>query len=287
MIQINQIAGVIVLYYPDLTVLENITATAHQVDRLYIIDNSEKINHDLIRRLSAFHNLIYISNKKNLGISTALNIIARKAFDSGYRYLLTLDQDSTPEPDMVNTMITSEPALKFHDVGLLSPFHKTGITPVPPRGKAFEEVLVAWTSGSIVNLNVFQKAGPFDENLFIDYVDYDYCLSLALAGYKTYKIYAATLDHEIGNNVAYHRFLCFKLITSNHSAIRKYYITRNRLYLFKKYKFQFPLFFLSVFKAMVGECMGILLFENDKSQKFKMIIRGFRDFTLNRLGELK
>src|SRR5690606_27148133 len=44
------------------------------------------------------------------------------------------------------------------------------------------------TSGSLVNLAVFQKLGGFDENLFIDEVDFEYCLRAKVNGYKTIRL---------------------------------------------------------------------------------------------------
>jgi len=86
------------------------------------------------------------------------------------------------------------------------------------------------TSGSLLDLNVFKEIGEFDENLFIDYVDTDYCIRLRKSGYKLIQFARPIMMHSLGitkDTLGYSFY--------EHSPIRNYYIFRNKLYILTKY----------------------------------------------------
>ena len=132
---------------------------------------------------------------------------------------------------------------------------------------------------------MFEKAGFFDEKLFIDYVDHDFYLRLALAGYQLLECKGAKLIHQRGHYTQ--RKILGKLIeTSNHSALRKYYITRNRMYMWKKYGLGYPDFVRHDKKTFRKQLLKMLLVEDKKWAKIKMTIKGMVDCRHNRFGKL-
>lgn len=279
------IAGVTVLYNPNEQAVLNILKYIHQISFLYIVDNSEHDNHHLFFGLEKYENFEYIWNKTNLGIAKALNIGAKRALCDGFSYLLTMDQDSQPSPTMIQDLINPEYDIDFNRLGILSPFLSIHVDQSPPDHKSYEEIQTVWTSGSLLSLSAYNTTGPFYDDLFIDFVDHEYCLRLAINGYKIYKVYTSILKHEIGTNIQKNRFLGFEFITSNHSALRKYYITRNRLYISKIYKKKFPDFFYDDKKKMIADFINIFLFEQNKFSKFKMIFKGYIHYKKNKLGK--
>ena len=287
MIHKDFIAGVTVFYNPDKQAISNIKKYIHQINFLYIVDNSENDNHHLLSELKKYKNFEYIWNKTNLGIAEALNIGAKRALHNGSSYLLTMDQDSQPSPTMIQDLINPEYKIDFKRLGILSPFLSIQVDQSPPKHKRYEEIQTAWTSGSLLSLSAYKDIGPFYDDLFIDFVDHEYCLRLAKKGYKIYKIYTSILKHEIGINLQKNRFLGIEFITSNHSALRKYYITRNRFHIARIYKKKFPSFFWDDKKKMIADLINIFLFEENKFLKFKMIFRGYIDYKKNKLGKYR
>ena len=86
------IQGVVVLYNPDYTILDNIKSYLDGIEKLYIVDNSETKNHELINKIvSISAKCIYIDNNGNQGIAHALNVGAQKAIEDGADWLLTMD----------------------------------------------------------------------------------------------------------------------------------------------------------------------------------------------------
>ena len=175
------IAGVVLLYFPDSEVHNRISTYLHQLDRLYVIDNSERDE-----QLSFEHEKVqYHHDGVNQGIASRLNQAAQWAIREGYDWLLTMDQDSAfTTNNIINKYldcIRNYPGkgnvgmfgVQFND-------HSTSEKECIP-----EETLQLITSGSMVNLELFTSVGPFDESLFIDQVDFDYSFRVHLRGYKT------------------------------------------------------------------------------------------------------
>ena len=86
-----KIAGVVVLYEPTDDDISNINSYLDYIDYLYVVDNSQNKN---IERLHASEKIEYIFNNGNLGLSEPYNNTCDLARKKGYKWLLTMDQDS-------------------------------------------------------------------------------------------------------------------------------------------------------------------------------------------------
>ncbi|MHB8846033.1 MAG: glycosyltransferase family 2 protein [Nitrospirota bacterium] len=276
MIKNNTIAGVVVLYNPLSNVISNINSYIDQVDALFVMDNSDKQQAETVDRIKAFNNTTYLRMGGNIGLAAALNIGAAKALEQGYDYLLTMDQDSKAAPDMVSKL---RECLNSHDpsrIGIVSPFHmiKTAHRPI---NRGCKEVLTAMTSGNLVNLNIFRAVGPFMEELFIDYIDHEYCLRLHQRGYRVLQSYEALLEHNQGDIIIYDLFFR-KTAATNHSAFRHYYMTRNRFFLMRRYRKEHPSYYWAQWKDFLRDLLFVLLFEEQKKDKLAKIWTGYRDY---------
>jgi rhamnosyltransferase len=131
------------------------------------------------------------------------------------------------------------------------------------------------TSGSLLNLNVFKQIGQFDETLFIDGVDTDYCLKSRMAGFRLICFNNIVLDHRIGL-VSQYRSLKSGAMTSRslHSPIRLYYMTRNYLYLRKKYKKVFPNDIREHRKDVLVRIKNNLLYGKHRGAALHYIVKG-------------
>jgi len=66
------VCGVTVLYNPEKVVVENIDSYIHQIDYLFIIDNSDFAT-DFVKSCYISNNKVeYIFNNNNLGVAAAL-----------------------------------------------------------------------------------------------------------------------------------------------------------------------------------------------------------------------
>ena len=271
------IAGVVILYNPNKNVLNNIKTYIDNIDKLYVIDNSLVEN-------NFFNNkkIKYIFNGKNLGIAKALNIGAKEAIKDGYDYLLTMDEDS--KFNNISKMIHWINNTKMSDIGLVSPWHELNIGIKKPFDK-IDYPLTVMTSGNIINLKAYKKVKGFNNDLFIDCVDFDYCVKLHINNYKVVRLNFVTLKHSLGK-IKVDKLLFKKITHSNHNYIRRYYMTRNGFYIGNLYKDNYPKLKLDIMKEIRRDIIKIILLEDDKYKKIKYMIKGYKDYKKGILGEM-
>jgi rhamnosyltransferase len=273
-----RIAAVVVLYRPTSELFDNLRSYAGAVEELYLVDNTEAALPDLEARLAGLPGVRYLPNHANLGIARALNIGAEHALAAGFDLLLTLDQDSAAAPDMVARMLECLAGRELDRVGMISPFHVTK-SGHQPGHELCQDVMTPMTSGCLLNLRAYRAVGPFLDELFIDFVDNEYCLRLRKHGYQVLRANLARLNHSVGDTKKFGPF-----IATNHSPLRRYYKTRNRFLVFRRYLGDFPGHCLFDLVRLAKEIASIVLFEGEKTAKLHMIWLGWCDFLRGRYG---
>jgi rhamnosyltransferase len=142
------------------------------------------------------------------------------------------------------------------------------------------------TSGNLVRTDVFREVGYFNEDLFIDAVDIEFCMRLANAGYKVVVSGDALLKHQLGNATT-GRILGRRIITLNHPPLRRYYIARNRVYTIKKFIRRFPSFGFFFAGELLLDFLRVTIMEDKKREKLSMMLRGIRDGVKGRMGRMQ
>ncbi|MBT8390612.1 MAG: glycosyltransferase family 2 protein [Ignavibacteria bacterium] len=278
----NSVAAVIILYNPDKSIIANLESCRKQVDKLFVVDNSEGLEETRIK-IETGPDIEIFSHNENLGVATALNIAAKQALKDEFDYLLTLDQDTLIPEDLVSKLLFTIQSDKM--AAIAAPFYSNINYDLKPLQKDLSLPLVVPTSANLLNLIAFREVGNFNDNLFIDYVDFDFCMRLKLMGYKILQNNSIVVKHSVGNLVK-DNFLGFKFYTTNHPPLRLYYRTRNRFYLRKTYKSYFPDFFRKDLVNLLKQLVKMILVEKNKFQKLKMIVLGYRHYKTGQLGKL-
>lgn len=274
------LAGVVVLYNPDKEVIENIKSYIKDLDVLYAIDNSSNNNSNIF----SFDRIEYIPLMENKGIAEALNIAADKAINNGYKYLLTMDQDSKFNSNGLTEMkLFIENDTQKGKVGIYSPFHKTAISDPVPNEK-YSSPLVIMTSGNIINLNIYKKIEGFKSWMFIDCVDFEYGLNLRKHGYDIKRINTIFLEHELGDYEIKEIF-GKKIICDNHSPLRRYYIVRNSFYLYDMYHNLYPDYCTAVISEVKRSFFYATVFEKQGVKKLIFMLRGYLDYKKRKKGK--
>ena len=268
-----KIAGIVTLYNPTDQDIKNIDTYIDDIDRLYVIDNTE--GKDNKSRIPSNEKIKYIFKNENLGVATALNMGAKNAIEEGYKYLLTMDQDTTFKPGVMKKLKEVLNNTDMSKIGIVTPWHHTKLIDKKPETET-DDPHDVMTSGNILNLDIWQKIGGFKDWFFIDGIDIEYCMNLHKNGYKILRVNSVEIDHNLGDifykNIRGRLFLC-----TNHSPIRRYYIMRNYHYILDMYKDVEPSYCYSLV-SQKHNMIGVLLFEKQKIKKIRKYIQGLRDY---------
>lgn len=290
-----KVAAIIISYNPDNNLLDSVNLLINQVDKIIIVDNGsesqKKKNINLIKDIDN-KKIEVIFNEENLGIATALNIGVKEALNQGYNWILTMDQDSKASSNMVEKMLEVYNAIDESErkeiLSIFPNFVDERIQSIEENSNmnSYEYVDADITSGNLLRAEVFDKVGFFDDSLFIDLVDTDFCMRLNEENIKMIKVRDAILYHSLGESQTV-KSIFGKFNTSNHSALRRYYMTRNRFYTWEKYK-DLNSFTLNRDKKLFKkEFIKIILGEKDKINKIKMVFKGYKDYKKGIRGKLK
>ena len=238
-------SAVIITYNPDIERLSLLLESiCFQVDHIFIIDNSTK---NLILKKKNYKNLKIVNNGKNLGIAEAQNIGIKLSQKHKSDFILTSDQDTIFPKNYVNKMleIFSQQQQKviciapyFRDANRGNmieksvSFNKRGII---KQNKEIKTTTVSHviSSGMFFRTDAFKIIGPFDERLFIDYVDHDWCFRCHTKGMQILQTSDLIIEHKIGNKPR--KVFSRKVITPNGKRI--YFYLRNLFFItfFKEY----------------------------------------------------
>lgn len=210
MITSKNTAAVVVWYRPTEQQKQNPEHYRQMVDRIYIVDNTEH----------------------NRGIGAALNDGLRQAMADGYEWVLTMDQDSVLDANLLRRYMDECNAYEqFDRVGIFSVRQSYGNT-IKERAR-YEEQRTVMCSGNLVSRQAIELTGGMREELFIDSVDDDFCIRVHRAGLQVVTTNRILMEHHLGEGM--HRTRIFRHKYLVHPALRHYYIMRNMLYLYHDY----------------------------------------------------
>lgn len=269
----NGVIASIVLYQPDIQRLqENILAIQNQVEKVVLVINGPGCE-NIVLEYDSQSRFVIIQNSENKGIAYALNQAMQYAYEQNYKWVLTLDQDTITPPKLVETLLKHQYCDK---IGAIAPdFVDPNYYRESGEKQGVQFVLYCITSACLTNVNVWKEIGGFDDDLFIDLVDYDYCANMIHNGYAIVQDYDVKIKHEIGNGRKVY-FGKHSIFVLNHAAFRKYYMARNALYYSKKWP--------RLSKAAINKreyfailFIGILFVEKDKLRKLIAVFKGIFD----------
>ncbi len=281
-----KLAGSVILYNPCDDDISNIYSYLDDVDILYVMDNSERDNS---KRIPKSKKIVYVYNNENQGISRPHNYVSEEVRKLGYKWLLTMDQDTYINENVIDEMKKVILKNDMSDIGIITPWHCTKLREDKPK-ENITYPLDTMTSGNIINLDIHEEIGGFKDWLFIDGVDIEYCLNLGVHNYKIMQLNYIEIEHNLGD-IFYRRFINKDILITNHSAMRRYYQTRNYLYIRDMYV-EYPKFkiFCEILVKKKQLIFGILFYENksfiEKVRELRAIIKGIKDYKLKIKGKV-
>lgn len=289
----RRVVAAVVTYNPGGDLAQHLRALRQQADHVVVIDNGST---DLpaVQRAAAQADCQLIANGANLGVATALNQGAAKALELDAEWFAMFDQDSLLPPGAIDGVLACFEAHPQRDrVGMVSVSHRDRGTQADYHHRLdiiqetpeWRLLRVTITSGSLVRCEVLRQVGLFEDRLFIDSVDHEFCLRMRRKGWLVMESRAQVMAHSIGASTA-HRLLGVRLVCTHHSPLRRYYITRNLLEVGVRNLWFDPTWSIkSLWQLAAGDAAAVF-YERDKLAKLRAVLRGAAHFALRRFGPL-
>jgi rhamnosyltransferase len=274
----SDILAVVVSYNGLEKTKQTVNALRAQVGHILIVDNgSAAKSRATVEQIALGRDVSVEYLGENRGVGFALNRGVMLARKMGFPWLLTMDQDSLVD----GSMIRSYQAVLDREPGWLC------LSPVIRGGRKTKTeggvVGYAITSGNLVRVNLYDEVGLYDEGLFIDCIDFDFCLRVRRAGYAICRVSGASIQHQLGEPVdvpgLLHQFY------SLHAPVRRYYMTRNYFYMVERYLLHFPAFIVKLGISQVLLALLIVFFDPDPIASYRAIMRGLADYLARREGQ--
>jgi rhamnosyltransferase len=281
----SNICAIIVTYYPDKDLPQRVKLIANQVKKVVIVDNgSSKDCISMLEKISLEYSVHLILNEQNFGVAKALNYGFNYAIKSetNYYWCLTMDQDTILYPEMVKKLINSYDECPFrNEIGIIGSnyeeYHTGRILYKKKDNERWAEVNHLPTSGCLHSILMYKNVGNFREDLFIDYIDTEYCIRSKKFGYRIIINSDVNMLHPLGNykfNSLY-KFLTGREMITNYPPIRHYYWTRNGIILIRE------LFWKNInwsinelYYLLIRRVLIVIIFEDSKLYKLKNIFLG-------------
>lgn len=281
----------VTVYNSEKSLIDHVGTYINQVGALYIIDNSETSNDKLVRQLAAVYPKVkYIKNDGNLGLGVALNRAAQLAIAGGFTHLLMMDDDSSMPEGAIAQLYSTAVTHLAEPIGIVSATQMdlSGRQRVSGKRKdTFTVAQTAITAGSLLSLAAYQCVGPFQEDLFIDWVDIEYSFRLKKHCYQILLDNRVKMIHRIGIRKQVKLLGLIPYRWRSHSPTRLYYKFRNSLFVMKREAENIPPDFRQRFRReLYRNLFKILIAEPNKGEFFMLIKKAIYDARRGQLGKL-
>jgi rhamnosyltransferase len=222
----------------------------------------------------------------NIGQAAALNVGLRLVHSAGHAWAYLLDQDSEVLDDALAVQLAAA-----EELGERGTVAVVGASPrEPAEGPVVRRLLVlpggtpdierrraVITSGSLVDVAICIALGGFDESMFIDEVDHEYCTRARAAGYVVGRTTRPTIDHRIGVPTALTVRGRSLLQSHRHSSMRSYYRTRNSIRLARRHLGDDPILCGWRLGAALTAAARNLALSEDRREVARCLARGITD----------
>ncbi|MCT8388494.1 glycosyltransferase [Leuconostoc holzapfelii] len=272
---------VLVTYNPNIADLfKNIRQSIDGVDSVILVDNASTpdIQTELYDYSLRNEKIKFLPMQNNNGIGAAQNEAIR--FVSSHKndeeqFLLFFDQDSYLTNMQIYDLTQHfiEESKETPNLALLGVKTNDDDT---VSGRQFVKHIIS--SGSLTTLTIFKKIGFFDEELFIDFIDFAWCWKAEKLGYRLMVDNSMLLHHQTSGHLP---TIFGKGIDK---PSRLYYVYRNVIISLKRYNTSF-LFSFKWYTHLFLKAIFQLIFAGERMYRGKMILSGIFDGLNGKTGK--
>lgn len=292
------IIAIIITYNPEIGLLEKeYKSIISQVDYIIYVDNKSDNCEEIRKWGGGLDNVSFIWRPKNEGLGVAQNIGIKKALKEGASHVIIFDQDSIVDDDFVCSLINVEKKALSDgiNVGLVGPVYRSykdnyaypiwsveeGRLINIPQENIHDYCVVTHiiASGSLIRRETIEKVGLMCEELFLGFIDYEYCFRAAWYGFHSIVTNRASMHHLMGDNQIE---ICGRKI-GLYSPFRRYFDCRNTLLIQRMPFFPKPIkrYYL---KIIFVKFLISIIYGPHRMKQIYYCLRGFYDGILGRFG---
>ncbi len=301
------VVAVIPTFEPTRDLVDSVESVLRQTDSVIIVDDGSPSlasePQGVVRTVlgdCAAAGATVLESGSNQGIAHALNQGVREALSRGADAVLTLDQDTSIDPDYVRRAL--DHLELAHSLGLSDVMASPAFIndDVAPFWFAVEGLTLAFEplqSGLLITRSLFEKIGLFDESLFIDCVETEFYLRARAHGGHALIVPGNRIRHRLGQGATWTpprplRWLLRGRGTGSviefteDAPFRHYYIARNRSVLYRRYARTEPLWCaVSIAKDAIARGRAMLI-GTDRPARVYLTCAGLRAAAAGETGRI-
>lgn len=288
---------VIVTYNRKRLLMQCLNAIANQTydfEKIILINNASTDGTlaDLENEGWSNHSKVEIlSQAKNTGGAGGFSTGMQYAFEHGADYVWMMDDDALSYPTALEELMKHATPLHIYGSLAINSTDTAWATTLVEYNKTVNskkevpylaEVQSLPFLGFLTSKEIYKKIGLPDTSYFIAADDVEYCIRAQQAGYKTYICGQSQIEHPKSDRYPFN-FLGKQILCLNLVPWKRYYDTRNRLFIAKKY---YGLrFYTQTLPASFLRLFAALLNEKNQLKQIKAFFAGLYDGITGRAGK--
>ena len=195
------LAAVLTAYRPSDDLFERFAGMLITCRWIIIVDNTPG-GHPFGERPSGF---VLLQDGVNKGLGPALNLGVLEAQRHGAEQVFLFDQDSTPDSELLSGLLAAR-ASAWHNgddrvaVGprFVDDSRIGEVAADSPAGVGLRPMSCLPTSGMLLPVGPFVESGGFAADLFLDFVDFEWCWRTGMQGWRFYRANHVPMYHRLG-----------------------------------------------------------------------------------------
>ena len=250
--------------------LEEITNQSYDYESIILVDNASTdgtIEFLESKKILENPKLVLLKQTENTGGAGGFSAGMKYAFESGADYVWMMDDDAVPHQNALEQLMKYATPNHIYGSLAVNGEDTAWTTTLLPQSETVDsknlipeisEVQSLPFLGYLTSKEIFDKLGLPDTSYFIAADDVEYCLRAQKSGFKTYICGQSYIEHPKSDRYPFNLFgkklICLKLV-----PWKRYYDTRNRLLIARKYygikafTQTLPASFVRLFAALINE----------------------------------
>lgn len=236
-------------------------------------------------------NIQLIALKENTGGAGGFSAGMQSAFEQGADYVWMMDDDAVPHPTALEEIMRHATPEHIYGSLAVNGDNTAWATTLLAKNKTVHlknqvpelaEVQSLPFLGFLTSKEIYQNIGLPDASYFIAADDVEYCMRAQHAGQKIFICGQSQIEHPKSDRYEFN-FLGKKITCLNLVAWKRYYDTRNRLLIAKKY-YGFK-YYTQTIPASFIRLFAALLNEKKRLKQVKAFFAGFYDAVFCNTGK--